>query len=211
MPHRGVTPDRIVATAADIADRDGLSATSLSAVAQELGVRVPSLYKHVDGLDDVLRRVGDEAAADLAAQLARSVDGKAGREALLAAATGYRGWAQAHPGRYAAIALGSGVADVRDEVRRVVAGYDLDGDTATHAGDAVYCALHGFAMVEAGDGLGDPARRDASFYELVALLDRGLAEPGSAAQPRGLKLPGLPRLPPLPGLSSLPFVGRSGH
>ena len=47
-----LTADRVVAEAAALADERGIQALSLSPLAERLGVRVPSLYKHVGGLDD---------------------------------------------------------------------------------------------------------------------------------------------------------------
>nr|MDT0664287.1 TetR family transcriptional regulator [Micromonospora sp. DSM 115978] len=53
MPRAGLSRDRVVAEAAALADTAGLDAVTLSTLADRLGVRVPSLYKHVDSLDDL--------------------------------------------------------------------------------------------------------------------------------------------------------------
>ena len=55
MPRAGLTPDSVLDAAARIADADGLPAVTLARLAAELGVRPPSLYKHVDGLDAIHR------------------------------------------------------------------------------------------------------------------------------------------------------------
>lgn len=46
--------DRIVTTARDLADRDGLDSVTLRRLATELGVHVTSLYNHVATLDDIV-------------------------------------------------------------------------------------------------------------------------------------------------------------
>jgi AcrR family transcriptional regulator len=46
--------DRIVTTARDLADRDGLDSVTLRRLAAELGVHVTSLYNHVATLDDIV-------------------------------------------------------------------------------------------------------------------------------------------------------------
>jgi AcrR family transcriptional regulator len=59
--------DRILQCAVQLADRDGLDATSLRKVAAELGVHVTSLYHHVTTKDALLDGVVEElfGAADL--------------------------------------------------------------------------------------------------------------------------------------------------
>ena len=52
----GLTLDRVVAAAAEIADSAGLDALSLASVASALGVRSPSRYNHVDGLAGAAHR-----------------------------------------------------------------------------------------------------------------------------------------------------------
>jgi AcrR family transcriptional regulator len=211
-----VTPERIVSTAADLADRNGLAATSLSAVAAELGVRVPSLYKHVDGLEDVQHQVGVQAAVELGGELARAVEGKTGRDALHAAASCYRNWADAHPGRYAAIPLArSGEPEIRRGLHEALVGYDGEVGSADQSVAAVYSALHGYVTLAAAGALGAPADRDASFVALVEVLDRGLRAPTAAGAPGGgFRLPGLSHLAGLshlPGLSRLPRLPLPGR
>jgi AcrR family transcriptional regulator len=50
--------DRIVRTARDMADRDGLEAVTLRRLARELDVHVTSLYNHVPTLDAILDGIG---------------------------------------------------------------------------------------------------------------------------------------------------------
>ena len=49
-----LSSQRIVATARDMADRDGLDAVTLRRLAKELGVHVTSLYNHVPTLDAII-------------------------------------------------------------------------------------------------------------------------------------------------------------
>src|SRR5689334_8844660 len=49
-----LSSDRIVATARDLADREGLDAVTLRRLATELGVHVTSLYNHVPTLDAII-------------------------------------------------------------------------------------------------------------------------------------------------------------
>lgn len=49
-----LSSDRIVTTARDLADREGLDAVTLRRLATELGVHVTSLYNHVPTLDAIV-------------------------------------------------------------------------------------------------------------------------------------------------------------
>ncbi len=58
-PDRELTRDRIVHTAIGMADAEGLAALSMRRVAAELGVATMSLYRHVQGKDDLVLRMVD--------------------------------------------------------------------------------------------------------------------------------------------------------
>ena len=81
MPRAGLTESRVVEEAERIADEVGLSHLTLAALAERLGVRQPSLYKHVDGLDAVRRSIAIRAKTELADILARAAVGRSGGDA----------------------------------------------------------------------------------------------------------------------------------
>jgi AcrR family transcriptional regulator len=60
-PRPGLSLERIVASAMDIADRDGLAALSMARLAQELGSAPMSLYRHVANKDELLVFMQDAA------------------------------------------------------------------------------------------------------------------------------------------------------
>jgi AcrR family transcriptional regulator len=60
-PKRGLSVDRIVEAAIELADADGLDAVSMSRVAERLGFTAMSLYRHVESKDDLLVLMQDAA------------------------------------------------------------------------------------------------------------------------------------------------------
>jgi AcrR family transcriptional regulator len=179
----GLTPDRVVAEAAALADERGIQALSLALLAERLGVRVPSLYKHVRGLDDLHRRLALAGLRGLAEVLGTATVGWSGRDALLACATAWRAYAKAHPGRYGAIQRAPDPDDAElfaaagrliELVYAILRGYGLDDEQTVHATRAVRSALHGFVTLEAAGGFGLPQDVDESYTRLVDLLDSGL-------------------------------------
>jgi len=183
MPRSGLDSEAVVAAAAELADAEGLEALTLAKVAARLNVRAPSLYVHVGGgLEDLRRRIASRGTRALAAQLQAAAAGRAGEDALRAFADVYRGYARAHPGSYAAMQrvalLGDALAAADllvDTLIAVLRGYGLEGDEAVHAVRAIRSALPGFVLLETGDGFGLPLDLDETFTRLVAILHRGIA------------------------------------
>jgi AcrR family transcriptional regulator len=94
-----LTSDRIVATARDLADRDGLDAVTLRRLASELGVHVTSLYNHVPTLDAIIDGIVELLVSEAA--LPASVRNWEEWVREFVAAVG--ALAVAHPGAFAAL------------------------------------------------------------------------------------------------------------
>jgi AcrR family transcriptional regulator len=157
---------------------------SLAALAKRLGVRAPSLYVHVAGLDDLYRRLAIRGARRLAATLQRTAVGLSGDDALRAMAEAYRAYAREHPGTYAALQraparddaeAGAAAAEAVDVFVAMLRGYGIEGDDAIHATRIIRAALHGFVSLEAARGFGLPIDVDETFGRLIGVLSQGLA------------------------------------
>ena len=179
MPRAGLSPARVVAEAAQVADEVGLPNLTLAALATRLGVRMPSLYKHVDGLGGLHRELSVRARRELADVLARAAVGRAGTDAVAALATAYRGWATTHPGRYAATVAApepddaenvAASAAVYDVVADVLRGFGLEGERAVDAVRALRALMHGFVSLEQAGGFGLPLDRTRSYDRAVSTL-----------------------------------------
>jgi AcrR family transcriptional regulator len=183
VPRRGLDRTAVVELAAGIADREALDAVTIARVAADAGVRPPSLYNHIAGRDDLVAAIALLGVRDLDAAMRSAAIGRAGDDALRAAAGAYRAYAHAHPGRYAAAmrapaagdeALAAAAADTIATVTTLLRAWELPEDDAIHAVRAVRAALHGFVALEAAGGFGLPVDREASFERLVDALATGL-------------------------------------
>jgi AcrR family transcriptional regulator len=184
VPRAGLTQARVIEEGERIADEVGLTNLTLAAVAARLGVRQPSLYKHVAGTDGLQRGIAVRAKNDLAGVLERAAVGRSRGNAIASMSRAYRVWALEHPGRYAAVQRAPLPGDVDDEIASanvvrvaldVMAGYDLRDDDGIDAIRALRSALHGFVTLEAGGGFGLPVDIDRSFDRLVTGLATAFA------------------------------------
>ena len=102
MPRAGLVPATVIAAGAQLADEIGFEALTMGLLAERVGVRTPSLYRHVESLDALRRGIALQAKRELGEAAARAAVGKAGPDAIHAFADAYRRWVIAHPGRYTA-------------------------------------------------------------------------------------------------------------
>ncbi len=182
----GLTRDDVIDAAEALADREGLGAVTLAAIAKSLGVRSPSLYAHVDGLGGVRRALAMRGAHGLREMAAASVDRSSAETSLAALSAGYRRYATEHPGLYQASQVGAPdpVADPElyraliepvEVVASVIDAWGLRGDAAIHAIRAWRAGMHGFVVLERDGGFGLSADIEDSFDTLVATLTAGIA------------------------------------
>lgn len=78
-PKPGLSLDRIVDKAVEVADADGIDAVSMRRLARELGVGTMSLYRYVPGKEELLALMLDRVSADT---VLRSDEDLSWREAL---------------------------------------------------------------------------------------------------------------------------------
>jgi AcrR family transcriptional regulator len=173
----------VQAVAADVADEVGWDSLTLATIASRLGVSVPSLYKHVDGLAEVRRLVTVAAVTELADRLTNAAVGRAGPDVLGPLAGAYREFACQHPGRYAATIVAPAADDqahlaasdrVLMPVLAMISGYGISPAHSIDAARVLRASLHGFVSLELAGGFGLPDDVDVSFEQLVAALDRAL-------------------------------------
>jgi len=183
VPRAGLTADRVVAAAADLADEVGFENVSLSALARGFGVKDASLYSHVRNLQDLRTRVAFLAGGELVDRIAVAVEGRSGRDALAAFADAYRAYALAHPGRYAAtqiridqslVAASPALRRTADITYGLLRAYGLEEPDLTDAVRLLRSTFHGYCALESGGGFGAPRDVRRSWERVVDALHTAL-------------------------------------
>ncbi|MFD5078717.1 TetR/AcrR family transcriptional regulator [Streptomyces sp. NPDC058371] len=179
MVRAGLTVDRVVVAAADLADEVGFENVTVSALARHFGVKDASLYSHVKSVQDLRVRVALLAGEEMIDRIAGAVAGRAGKDALAAFAGAYREFALERPGRYAAtqIQIDQDVVAGTRALRRtaeitygMLRAYGLDEPDLTDAVRLLRSTFHGFCGLEATGGFGAPRAVQASWDRMVDAL-----------------------------------------
>ena len=95
--------DLIVKAGREIIEADGIDGLTMQSIAARVGVRAPSLYKRIRSRNDLLRLVGNDAAAEITRELEVAVSGKDARQDLAALANAFRRFAHKNPGAYSLV------------------------------------------------------------------------------------------------------------
>jgi AcrR family transcriptional regulator len=179
MARAGITADRLVAAAADLADEVGFENVTLSALARHFGVKDASLYSHVKNLQDLRTRLALLAGGEMIDRIAAAVAGRAGKDALAAFAGAYREYALERPGRYAATQIRIDQSLVADTpaFRRaaeitygMLRAYGLEEPDLTDAVRLLRSTFHGYCALESTGGFGAPRDVQRSWDRTVEAL-----------------------------------------
>jgi AcrR family transcriptional regulator len=175
--------DSIVNAALTFLDREGWDALTINALAMQLGTKGPSLYNHVNSLEDLRRTVRMRVVGDIIDMLNTVGEGRTRDDAVTAMASAYRSYAHHHPGRYSAFTrmpLGGDDPEFTEATRAaaapvisVLASYGLDGDNAFYAALEFWSAMHGFVLLEM-TGAMTGIDTDVVFTDMVMRLASGM-------------------------------------
>ncbi|WP_030781683.1 TetR/AcrR family transcriptional regulator [Streptomyces sp. NRRL S-920] len=181
MARAGLTPERVAVAGAELADEAGLDQVTMARVARRLGVKDASLYTHVRGLEDLRGRIALLAADEKTLRIAEATAGRAGKDALVAYADAWRGYAHEHPGRYTAtqvsIRIDPELAAKAPGPRRAVEltygmlrGYGLAEPDLTDAVRLLRSTFHGFVALEAAGGFAHARSPQQSWVRALDAL-----------------------------------------
>ncbi|MFF3613212.1 TetR/AcrR family transcriptional regulator [Streptomyces sp. NPDC002580] len=183
MARAGLTTERVVRAAADLADEIGFENVTVSALARQFGVKDASMYAHVRNARELRERVALLASGEMIDRIATAVAGRAGKDALVAFADAYRAYALERPGRYRATHtqldpdLVSGTpayrrtAEVTAEVTYgMLRAYGLAEPDLTDAVRLLRSTFHGYCNLEAIGGFGAPRDVETSWRRALDAL-----------------------------------------
>jgi AcrR family transcriptional regulator len=164
--------EEIVQVARELLEEEGAGALSMRRLADRLGIRAPSIYKHVpdkQSLENALISGGFEEMAEAFERALVDAD-----DPVLAVAEAYRAFARRHPHLYRLMTerpldrarLAPGVED--RAARPVVESFGGDVDRAR----AAWAFAHGMTILELNDRFPSDADLDAAWRSGLEALRR---------------------------------------
>ncbi|GAA5500776.1 hypothetical protein Dxin01_00501 [Deinococcus xinjiangensis] len=181
MPYPAkLSAEPILDAAQQLLETEGLDALSMRSLAQRLGVRPSSLYRHFESREVLLRALGDRAALALRDALQAAALGLEPRPALYAAAQTYLSYARTHPHIYAllltkgdelppeqlALSAGKKLWETLLALVGALSGHPDDTDHTV----AFWTFLHGFASLERSGTFGKSGPKGGLEVGLESIL-----------------------------------------
>lgn len=148
--------EEVLVAAEAIVDRLGWDGLTMSALARELGVKAPSLYHHVEGIDAVRGELQARTMASLAQALRDASVGRSGAAGVCAQAEAQRAFALRHRHRYEGFVRATidppRMADAAvlavDVVHRMLASAGVPDRSLEEVRRVLFVAHHGFIALE---------------------------------------------------------------
>lgn len=173
----------VIETASQIADEQGLNSLSLKAVAEKLNVRTPSLYNHIESLDDLLREVAHKGMRSMNEQMAQAAIGKSGDTALKGVSVEYLNFIIEHPGVYETIqwATWHGTEETAQIfgnyikiLSTIISSYNFPSESTNEILNLFTGFLHGFTTLQVRYAFSDPQKVRDELCNAVGTIMLGV-------------------------------------
>ena len=181
----GLDKNIILETAANMADTKGIASVTLKALAEELGIKPPSLYKHISGLDELNEKLMLYGWKSLEKEITKAAIGKSKDDAIVSICHAYRDYVMQHPGLFEAmqwynmyqseehLKATEGIVLI---LFQVLDAYDLAEEQKVHIVRMLRGFLQGFLDIESHGGYGNPIAVDESFNFALRTILNGIRD-----------------------------------
>lgn len=173
----------IIQMTTELVDEHGLDQLSIGSLAEKLGVRPPSLYNHLDGLNELKQKLAIHGVKKLHDYMLQAAVGRSGDDAIREISKAYIQFVRIHPGLYDASTrfpdandkeLQQAQESVVQLVVQVLQAYNLNEEMAIHMVRGLRSILHGFTSIEQMGGFGMPLDINKSFSILINTFIEGI-------------------------------------
>lgn len=178
----GLDKTDMIKVAANIADEKGISYVTLKVLANELGIKSPSLYKHFrGGLDELYTELMLYGWCSLEQEITKVAIGKAKDDAIIAICYTYRNFVTQHKGLFEAMQWYNmyqsqehlqATQKTIDILFQVLESFGLTEEEKVHCVRMLRGFLQGFCSIESHGGYGNPTPpKDTFDFALKTILN----------------------------------------
>ena len=181
----GISKADVIDTAYELLEEtQNVQAVTMTAVAARLGIRVQSLYAHVDGTQGLQREIALRSLQKLAQRLNQAAIGVAGIDAVRSVLQAQFDFALEHPAEFAASIYPPGtdpqmleaIHDVNYPMHKILHNAGIDDAVITHWGRLVLSTLSGFSALHHNGKLTLPISTKDSMNYIINVLVCGVEE-----------------------------------
>lgn len=182
----GLDKKAIIEAAANMADKKGIANVTMKVLAEELGIKSPSLYKHFSGgLDELNKELMLFGWRSLESEITRAAIGKAKDDAIIAICYAYRNFVAEHIGLFEAmqwynmyqseehLQATEGTVSI---LFQVLEAYGLTEEQKVHIVRMLRGFLQGFTAIESHGGYGNSTPLNDTFDFAVKTILNGIRD-----------------------------------
>lgn len=183
MARAGLDKNTIIVLAAQKANEMGLENITLKLIADELGIKPPSLYNHIENLEDLKKQLMLYGWKQLEDRLVRAAIGVSGYEALRAICHAFYEYATTNPGVFNAMLWYNKFENEQTKeatdglfsiVFKITESLHISEENTNHLIRTFRGFLEGFSLLVNNGAFGNPISLKESFELSVEVILAGV-------------------------------------
>lgn len=185
MPRVGLTREKVIERAAELANEKGIEAVTITTLAQYLGIKKPSLYNHIEGPENLRRQIMLYGWKYISGCMVENIKEENPKEALKEYGRGVYRYAIDNPGVFEAMLWYNKYEN--EELREVTEGLyqfffkqtdklGINRVMANHLLRTYRALLEGFLLLVVHDSFGNPISIEESFEITLDVFIRGIEQ-----------------------------------
>lgn len=180
-----INKTKVIEVTSDLVDKYGLNNVSLKIIAEELGIRTPSLYNHIESWDQLMREVAHNGMRAMNSQMIQVAIGKTGVQAINAVSSAYFSYMIEHPGIYETIQWATWhgnneTAAIFNEYKNLLSQLidtlPLNQEKNNEILDLLIGVLHGFTTMQLRNAFSKPQETIAELLVAIDTVLRGIMQ-----------------------------------
>lgn len=185
MPRTGLSKDEIIEKAVELANEKGLSYLSVTSLSEYLGIKKPSLYNHMNTIDDIRRSIMIYGWKMVSEKITSDISFEDPKESLMEYSRRFYKFTMDNPGVFEAMLWYNKYSDeVLLEVTEGLYSFfftqtdnlGIDRDVANHLLRTYRAFLEGFIMLQIHNSFGNPISVEESFTISMNVLISGIEQ-----------------------------------
>ena len=183
MSNNSISDELIIETSAILSNKIGLENLSLKMIAEELGIKSPSLYNHVSSLDEIKERLMIYGWKQMEERIIDSAVGVAGYEALKNMCYAFFNYATNNKGVFTAMLWYNKFENDKNDkattrlfnlIFKVMKTLNISDNNIEHIIRTLRSFLEGFALLVNNNSFGNPISIKESFDLSLEIIMTGI-------------------------------------